>query len=580
MKLIPPFIQHYAKSKAECRLFNELKDIDLANAVCLHSVNLPEHIYKSNGEIDFLIVCPGGVFVLEVKGGGVTCEQGVWMYQDRWGEKHHSSEGPFKQASSAMYSLKKLIEEKLGKRFVTKIVFGYGVVFPDCKFYAEGIEWDERIVLDDHFWNTRGVKKYLQDLFIHWHQKSPDHNPLTLEEIQKLVQVIRPDFEMSISLRVQMEEIEGRLVKLTEEQYERLDIIEHCPRILVQGGAGTGKTMLAGYLAQRHANSNQKTLLICQSPLLAVFLKKNFSRNNLEVSSLPNLMLQTAKKYHMLPKGYFPGLPVNDYWFKNVLAPAFVNAAKKLPADSKFDVLIIDEAQDIIESVYFEGLDKVLKGGISEGIWRIFMDPLQQARISGEMDLELLDILKLTDPIPPKLTINCRNTDPIVLQTRMATGAFLSKKGAGPGPDVVIKIYRSLQDQARLIEEFLEKAREKDISPENITLLSSKGFQDSAASLLPQKWIQKIHLLNGSSEGLFPFRGITFATIMDFKGLENSYIALLDINQLEETQENVSNLYVGMTRARVQLWMFLHDSIQKDYQKICLKNLQLQTEEK
>ena len=75
---------------------------------------------------------------------------------------------------------------------------------------------------------------------------------------------IRPDFEKAKALRVQAEEVESRLESMTTEQYSRLDIIEHCPRILIEGGAGTGKTFIAGYVANRQAFSNQQVLLLCK----------------------------------------------------------------------------------------------------------------------------------------------------------------------------------------------------------------------------------------------------------------------------------------------------------------------------
>ena len=69
--------------------------------VAMHSVNCSVHEYKHWCEIDFLLIGPPGLFVLEVKGGRIILENGTWRYRDRFGVDHKSSEGPFVQARGA-----------------------------------------------------------------------------------------------------------------------------------------------------------------------------------------------------------------------------------------------------------------------------------------------------------------------------------------------------------------------------------------------------------------------------------------------------------------------------------------------
>ena len=56
------------------------------SGVALHSLNLPFHQYKEWAEIDFVIVSRFGVMLLEVKGGGVECRDGIWYFKNRFGE--------------------------------------------------------------------------------------------------------------------------------------------------------------------------------------------------------------------------------------------------------------------------------------------------------------------------------------------------------------------------------------------------------------------------------------------------------------------------------------------------------------
>ena len=82
------------KSDAERKLFELFDQVDLGSDwIVYHSLNCSEHDYKRWSEMEFLIVGPDGVFVLEVKGGGVSVRDGIWTYTDRFGVDHTNSEG-------------------------------------------------------------------------------------------------------------------------------------------------------------------------------------------------------------------------------------------------------------------------------------------------------------------------------------------------------------------------------------------------------------------------------------------------------------------------------------------------------
>lgn len=70
-KLLPPYIDKSCKSTAEKKLFNIFKVAPFAKDwLMLHSLNLSQHTKRLYGEVDFLILIPGGgIYVMEVKGG-------------------------------------------------------------------------------------------------------------------------------------------------------------------------------------------------------------------------------------------------------------------------------------------------------------------------------------------------------------------------------------------------------------------------------------------------------------------------------------------------------------------------------
>ena len=85
-KLLPPYIDKNCKSTGERMLFDIFKNSAFTKDwIVLHSLNLSQHTKRLYGEIDFLILIPGGgIYVMEVKGGNVKCTDGVWQYRDKF----------------------------------------------------------------------------------------------------------------------------------------------------------------------------------------------------------------------------------------------------------------------------------------------------------------------------------------------------------------------------------------------------------------------------------------------------------------------------------------------------------------
>lgn len=581
MRMIPAQISPATRSGAERRLFEVLGQMDMPQDwVCLHSVDLPEHQYKVSGELDFVVVGPRGLYVLEVKGGGVSCDGGIWSFTNRWGEVGRRSESPFRQAHSGMYALRERLLRVLPEHELGKMVMGYGVVFPDCDFDQRSVEWPQEVILDARRLRTRGMRNYLESLASYWHEKlpgKPDRVPPEL--VRRVVSAMRPDFELARSLQVQSDEVEGRLVRLTEEQYAKLDYVENCPRILVEGGAGTGKTFLAAEIARRHAASGQSTLLVCFSPVLATFLATRTLEYAVTVRSVHGLMLDVVRRYGKMPPGHASGMPLTDPWFREQLLPAFEVAARAFPEQELFDVLVIDEAQDILNLDYLVALGHILRGGLERGTWRIFYDRFNQGAIFGAMDEDVIEMLSDHETVAPRLRINCRNTDEIVTQTKLLTGADLGTCSVGSGPQVEFEVYRDERDAARLLQAHLEKLRADQVDGRDITILSPRPYGQSSVRLLDDVWRRRIISLDASSKLEFPFTGLTFSTVANFKGLENRFIALTDIDDLDSTPAARATVYVGMSRARVALWVGLHKNLRDRQKELGMRHLKLVMED-
>ena len=135
-------------SQAEKKIFDRLRRAFDDHYIAYHSLKPTRHPHKRFPEIDFVICCPEGLYVIEVKGGRITCHEGFWQYQDRNGRTTQSQESPFRQAEAALRGLMGDLRANLPDDVLDRLTIGYGVVFPDCEWRSDGAEWDPAMLAD------------------------------------------------------------------------------------------------------------------------------------------------------------------------------------------------------------------------------------------------------------------------------------------------------------------------------------------------------------------------------------------------------------------------------------------------
>ncbi len=108
---------------------------------------------------------------------------------------------------------------------------------------------------------------------------------------------------------------------------------------------------------------------------------------------------------------------------------------KRSDIDS-YNVLIVDEGQDLFYFESIERLEKILKGGLDGGEWYFFHDVNKQAGLFIETQSEILDLLDSYSPAKIPLTTNCRNTLPIINTIKNELSLDMGSKGTGYSPEV------------------------------------------------------------------------------------------------------------------------------------------------
>ncbi|MDZ7836591.1 MAG: ATP-binding domain-containing protein [Actinomycetota bacterium] len=233
----------------------------------------------------------------------------------------------------------------------------------------------------------------------------------------------------------------------------------------------------------------------------------------------------------------------------------------------KFDKIIIDEGQDILSEEYLDTIDILLKGGLEEGRWDIFCD-FERQNIFNE-DTDSLEIFKHLQSrsffTPYTLTINCRNTIEIAREVCRVVGYENHNilRDEAPGIPVTYKYYRDKEDTLGLLLEEIHNLSLHKVRPRDITILSPHVLGKSSVKGITEK--HDVINLSKDFERFFDRKTYTYSTIHKFKGMENSYIIIVDLDDMNENREHLdyykSLLYTGMSRAKAGLIMLVNEGV-------------------
>lgn len=489
----------------EASVYDLLARIDVENAFAVHSVNLPEHVYKRWGEADFVIVSRKGLLLLEVKGGNVEIAGRVWRFENARGQAIESSEGPQRQAVSAAVAL----EQLLGKRLGRKVRCRWGVVFPLCTFNRRLDELPpERLADQRSCLNYATFATWLSN--IPFDQHSADDFALSDAEIDEIREILLPELSAASSLGLSVAGVEKGVIKLTRQQYAILESLAANPRLTITGGAGTGKTELAVLCARAELASGHRPAILASGSPLVRNLESRLAGTGIEVCS------------DRIPDGC--------------------------------DVLVVDEGQDFATLQMLESIFAQLPGGLENGRWRWFMDPNLQYLVAPP-DPAALQSLR-THSASVALTRNVRSTQEIVrsIQAFLASDIGLSVID-GYGVRVAFHEARNVEIEADEILDLMPGLLRDGIQPRDIAVLGPRGVQGEVCSRVAGALAHVLRELRPDGGFASSVHGV-IADISGFRGLEAKVVILTDLDAVVGTPDFERNLYIGMTRASVALHVF------------------------
>ena len=502
-QVLPQWIVNQPQRSAEVKVFKKLNDeLDDSWSVFYSrpwwGVN-PRGGDK-DGEADFIIAHPElGLLFLEVKGGRIAYDPA----HEKWTSVNRHDvvfriKDPVKQAMECKHQVIRQLSKL--QKWPGYMSATHGVVFTD----SMGPEGEE-----SH------IGPYDRGLFCHAMEFDADLGGWIFRRLRSIAQpvtttagadmlecvydLLAKPVELLVPLRRKLEDLEYDMDSLaTGAQLHVQSLIQEKQRLLIMGGAGTGKTVVAVEAAARFADKGKSVVILCTSSALVESLSRQVRDFNLvEVHTVRN--------------------------WENI-------THRKVP-----DVVIVDEAQDI-DIRWWEIFDTA---PYSEVRLFAFLDS-NQSIYGRPMDMEA--ILNCDGF---NLRVNLRNTKEIAMLTEgLYEGPLIDAIGPhGTKPQFV----PCAADQARFVTEdrVIGLVQRSSVRPESIAVLA--GTDDEVSQIRSDLEARSISSTSGSEPRV---GSVTVEKISTFKGLEATCIFIVASRDVSQSRKSA---YIAVSRARSML---------------------------
>lgn len=519
--MIPEIPNPFQIGSLEDVMFEALKNLP-DSCMVFHSFRLTDvkDGILNESETDFIIFDrEKGILCLEAKAGAVSFQDGRWMYGN--GTPMRSG-GPFRQAAANKWKLMELIgNSRLG--FLTeRIKFLHGVWFPSLS--DERIdkivmppEADRKIVLGSEALSDAWT--CIKRLFA---LDVPSRIVTDISDVEfrtVVREILCPKFNIFPPPGFDVDLKHAVFHRMLDEQSGILNFLTEQRSAVINGAAGTGKTMIAVEKAVRHAADGERVLFLCYNSELKKYLALHYANPLIDFMTLDGYVCRLC------------GVSVSDYNKAEMKLKDFA-AFHSFP----YDHVIVDEGQDFgrdaMENAKLLQLlqDAVLAGSNSKSSCYVFYDRLQTVQSDRLPDFIRNAECRLT------LHKNCRNTENIC-RTAMSLLPESRRTEVLHGIAGKIPCIHFCCENAyfNALDDVIGGLRRDGI--DDIVILTLSTEIDSIISRAVRNGV---------------YRECRFLSCRKFKGLEADAVILIDFTERTVT-DDIMLFYVGASRARIRL---------------------------
>jgi hypothetical protein len=465
-------------------------------ATALHSLRFLNAGGRPFGQADFVLVGPKGIVIVEVKGGPIRKnDDGTWTIGSEDGRHYTTHESPIEQAARNSMAIRDWLAPRVGY-LVKDIPVGHAIVMPYQNGIVQGMDVVAQIVADVRDCKDPAVfARWISACFEYWWRKKGfSVDALSATEVAETIELLRGKFEVEPSLDARTGAILERQDFISPEQVRVLDAADEVQRIVVTGGAGSGKSFVIRALARRALEQGVRVGIL-----------------------VPRIEL----------KQLYVGI---EELGGKIFGP-------KTEVDP-VELLLVDEGQDFCNELGLDLMENLVMGGLDGGKWRLFLDDNIQASLRGLWNSAAFDLLKsLASGFHLRLDDNYRNTDKIVGAIELAVPAKIGRAQVSVG------------------EACLQYDEGADKVPRILSQMHARGAQWNQTCVIVIGEIQKVQdalSANGitwTSE--LSGKGVLVATPEMVQGLEYSHVVVYMDAPFDEL--TAARFYVAASRARATL---------------------------
>jgi hypothetical protein len=467
------------------------------------------------GEGDFVLAHPErGLLVIEVKGGQIEQRDGLWTSNGKALEK-----APLDQGNTFLRRLR----ERLDEWHCAPPAWGAAVVFPDTELDEQPWQDDLRgVVLGKN--HLTWLDQYLPGVI---ERALPRPDGGRGEWTRRLHQMWGETWVPALSLGSRVAEARRQRLDLDEVQLAALELLSGQDRALVQGGAGTGKTLLAVEAARRELAAGRRPLLLCFTQPLGKWLRARLEGSGIDVHTVGGL----AKTEAEAVDGVDGTADFSDTstWRK------FCERAADV-CTPRWDAIVVDEAQDFDFEAWY------LVGRLAEGkrLWA-FRDTGQAFWPEREPPSGLFPapfLLPRGKRSPPGIEALARRylgepADEAPIRKALADGT-LGLVPCGEAGETADRVGREID---RLLSQ--------GVKPGEIGVVSLRG-QNAKDAVHHAPRLGRHAFVGAGSDGME--EQLVADTFLRWKGLERPVILVADVGAADRERFG-TRMHIALTRA-------------------------------
>lgn len=477
-----------------------------------------------HGEVDIIVMNRAGdLLLVEVKAGGVEFRESGIYKQYGGGERQVDKQAKYQ------YSCVRARLHQVGLAVDVKNC----LVLPDCRIGTqETVGMPRDRIVDATQFDQLGT--FIQSVL-------PPGTPTEKSERVKAfllneLDVVKDFSILNGQVRLSNKRLSGGLATWVSR------IGAPSGTLVVSATAGSGKTLLASQLLRNAADEAKKALYVCFNRSLADSMVK-----------LAPVQSNVATFHELSIQSYERSVGDLDFSQPDIFQRAEQHYIDELKtAEPRFDVLVLDEAQDF-ELEWVEALSGALK---DTGMLYLLQDHDQRLYDRPVFDCTDAVVVESRENFrSPRSVVNTINLFGLTQKPVQARSSYF-----GEQPEIILyDSEKSLFSQtAGAISRYLEKG----FKPDEIVVLSLRGLSHSRLAK-PAIGKHTIAYFTGrfdaSRNPVWSDGDIVFDSVYRFKGQSAPAVVIseIDFEQLGEPERR--KLFVAMTRAEIELTMVMSE---------------------